>query len=101
MGVAGLELYGEAALLRSVAVSPARRGSGVGRALVERALAVLERAGARDVYLLTQSAGGYFPRFGFAPVDRARVPPAVRESLEFREACPESAVVMRRACAQG
>jgi GNAT superfamily N-acetyltransferase len=38
VGVVGLELYGESALLRSAAVEESWRGSGVGRVLVERAL---------------------------------------------------------------
>ena len=47
------------------------------------------------VYLLTETAGDFFPRFGFRPTTRAAVPSAVQQSVEFREACPASAVVMR------
>ncbi|MFL5491993.1 MAG: GNAT family N-acetyltransferase, partial [Gemmatimonadales bacterium] len=38
VGVVGLEIYGQSALLRSAAVEESWRGSGVGRVLVERAL---------------------------------------------------------------
>jgi N-acetylglutamate synthase-like GNAT family acetyltransferase len=96
VGLAALELYEDGALLRSVAVDPADRGSGVARLLVERALA---EATARDlpaVYLLTTTAERYFPRFGFGVVPRESVPPSVQQSIEFRSACPASATVMRK-----
>ena len=48
VAVAGLELYDDGALLRSVAVSPGRRGSGIGRVLVERVLAAAAMAGRPD-----------------------------------------------------
>ena len=96
VGLAGVELYADGALLRSVAVHPDWRGTGLGRALVGRALDSARVAGARDAYLLTTTADGWFPRFGFAAIVRDEVPPGVRQSIEFREACPASAVVMHR-----
>ena len=96
VGVAGMEHYGNAGLLRSVAVAPEWQGSGIGRALVDRVLEDGAAAGIKEVYLLTMTAENYFPRLGFESVDRAAVPAAVRESVEFTGACPASAVVMRR-----
>jgi amino-acid N-acetyltransferase len=96
VGLAALEVYEDAALLRSVAVDQGDRGSGVARLLVERALA---EAIARDlpaVYLLTTTAERYFPRFGFGIVPRDSVPTSVRQSIAFRSACPASATVMRK-----
>ena len=96
VGVAGIELYADGCLLRSVAVRPEWRGTGLGRALVERALESAVEAGARQAYLLTLTAEAWFPRLGFTTIDRDRVPASVRESGEFREACPASAAVMTR-----
>jgi amino-acid N-acetyltransferase len=96
VGVVGLEIYRESALLRSAAVHPRWRGTGVGRALIDRALDLSRERGIQDVYLLTTTAENYFPRFGFCCVNRESVPEAVRGSVEFREACPASAVVMRK-----
>lgn len=96
VGVVGLEIYRESALLRSAAVDPDWRGTGVGRALIERALDVSRERGIRDVFLLTTTAEHYFPRFGFCSVNRESVPDAVRASVEFQEACPATAVVMRK-----
>ena len=97
VGVAGMERYGDSGLLRSVAVAQAWRGTGVGRTLVDRVLEEGRTAGVREVYLLTTTAEHYFPRLGFACVDRETVPAALHASAEFTGACPASAVVMRRA----
>jgi amino-acid N-acetyltransferase len=94
-GAIGLERYGSAALLRSAVVSPANRGAGVGRQLVESLLQRAREDGIDEVYLLTTTAEKYFPRFGFARTTRAAVPETVKESAEFRGACPDTAVVMR------
>jgi N-acetylglutamate synthase-like GNAT family acetyltransferase/2-polyprenyl-3-methyl-5-hydroxy-6-metoxy-1,4-benzoquinol methylase len=94
VGSATLELYGAAALLRSVAVATTHRGQGVGERLVHEALNRAREHGVTQVFLLTSSAGEYFPRFGFQPVERAAVPAAVKQSLEFTVLCPESALAM-------
>ena len=96
VGVAGLEICRDNALLRSVAVSPAWRSRGVGRALVTRAVSEAEARGLRALYLLTTTAEKYFPRFGFTSTTRAAVPQELKSSAEFRGACPDTAVVMRR-----
>ncbi len=96
VGVAGVELYGDGALLRSVGVEPEWRNSGLGARLVARAMAAAQEAGAREIFLLTTTADSYFPRLGFAVCGRDQVPAGVRGSVEFREACPASATVMRR-----
>ena len=95
-GVAGLELYQDGALLRSVAVAPGLRGTGVGRMLTDRVIEVARAAGVPAVYLLTTTAGQYFPRLGFSAVLREEVPESVQQSVEFQGACPASAVIMRR-----
>lgn len=93
-GVAGLEIHGRDGVLRSLAVRPSRRGRGIGGRLTERVIAAARDAGLRRVYLLTTTAEGYFPRHGFRPIARDRVSEAARRSIEFREACPESAAAM-------
>lgn len=96
VAVAGLELYGGSALLRSVAVSSEWRGSGLGHQLIDRLLAKAQERGNRDIYLLTTTAEHYFPRFGFACIARDQVPQQVQSSVEFTSACPASAVAMRK-----
>ena len=94
VGTAALELYGSAALLRSVAVATQLRGQGLGAALTVAALDLARRRGIRTVYLLTETAGGFFPKFGFTAITRAQVEPVVLQSPEFTTACPKSALVM-------
>ncbi|MCB0113116.1 MAG: GNAT family N-acetyltransferase [Caldilineaceae bacterium] len=96
LGCAALEIYGSAALLRSVVVAPTAQGRGLGAQLVTAALTLAEDRQIRRVYLLTETAANYFPRFGFARIPRADVDPAVKQSVEFTSACPQSAVVMEK-----
>jgi amino-acid N-acetyltransferase len=96
VGVVGLELYGSSALLRSAAVEESWRRTGVGRTLIESALDLARDRGIDDVFLLTTTAEHYFPRFGFACVTRDAVTDAVKASAEFKGACPDSAVAMRK-----
>jgi N-acetylglutamate synthase-like GNAT family acetyltransferase len=94
VGVAGLEVCREHGLLRSTAVSPSWRDRGLGRQLVERIIANAEARDLRAVYLLTTTAEHYFPSFGFVTTTRDAVPAAVRQTAEFKDACPASATVM-------
>ena len=99
VGVAGLEVCCDNALLRSVAVMPERRSNGLGRALVTRVISDAEARGIRALYLLTTTAERYFPSFGFQQIARDDIPADVRETAEFQSACPSSATVMCRVCA--
>lgn len=94
VGSAALEVYGSGGLLRSVAVEPALRGDGLGRRLTAAALAAARARSLKTVYLLTTTAGDFFPRCGFRRIERADVDPAVQASVEFTTACPASALVM-------
>ena len=99
VGVAGLEVCCDDALLRSVAVHPDWRSRGLGRALVTRVVSEAEARGIHALYLLTTTAERYFPSFGFEQITRDQVPEEVRATAEFRSACPASATVMRRTLA--
>lgn len=96
VGTAAVELHTDGALLRSVVVSPAVQGQGLGRRLTEAALSIARDRGARTAFLLTTTAEKFFPRFGFEPISRADVPASVQTSIEFQSACPASAVVMHK-----
>lgn len=96
VGVAGLEVRANHALLRSVAVRPEWRSKGVGRALVHTAIDAAEARGIRGLYLLTTTAERYFPSFGFETIAREQVPDEIRNTGEFANICPSSATVMKR-----
>lgn len=97
VGVAALEVYDDGVLMRSVAVNSSMRSAGLGRRLTDAVLTLAREIGASNAFLLTTTAERYFPRFGFERIDRAQVPPSVQTSIEFRSACPSSAIVMRKA----
>ncbi len=95
IGCAGLETYGTAGLLRSVAVFPPHAKSGIGRALVADRLVAARSQGLETVYLLTTTAADFFARLGFFPTDRAGVRPALGSSPEFARVCPASAACLK------
>jgi len=101
VAVAGVEVCRDDALLRSVAVQPDWRKHGVGRELVRRIVSHAEERGISALYLLTTTAEHYFPRFGFERIERSTVPREIAETLEFKSACPATAVAMKRAVADG
>ena len=96
-GSVALELYGQSALLRSLAVRADQRGSGLGKALTTAALTLAADHAVANVYLLTETAPQFFSRLGFSTVSRTDVPELVRHSLEFTTACPDTAQAMHRA----
>lgn len=95
VGSAAIEIYADGGLLRSVAVDADSRGAGLGARLTGAAIEEARRRALPALYLLTTTADRFFPRFGFERITRDEVPPSVQESIEFREACPASATVMR------
>ncbi len=100
VGSAALERYADGVLLRSVAVAPEFQGRGLGRQLTTAAIQLARDVQAPAMFLLTTTADGYFPKFGFARIDRAAVPRSVQTSVEFTSACPSSAIVMRLGLAE-
>jgi amino-acid N-acetyltransferase len=68
----------------------------LGRRLVERTIARAREQGIRRLFLLTTTAADYFPRLGFARIDRADVPAEVAATVEFTSACPASAIAMSK-----
>jgi amino-acid N-acetyltransferase len=96
LGAAGLERYGAHVLLRSLVVAGDTRSQGVGGRLVRERCAAAAALGADDVYLLTETAEGFFARLGFARIPRDDVAAGIRQSEEFVSLCPATAAVMRR-----
>ncbi|HQV70020.1 MAG TPA: RNA polymerase sigma factor SigZ [Thermoflexales bacterium] len=95
-GAVGLELFGAVGLLRSLVVRASLRGRGYGQALV----AALERyalgAGARELFLLTETAPDFFARLGYQKTPRAEAPAPLQATSEFAGLCPQSAICMKK-----
>lgn len=93
VGVAGVEPFGRWGLLRSVAVRPEARGTGLGGRLVRAAEAGTD---ADVLVLLTTDAAPFFTALGYAPTDRADLPADVRASAQFSGQCPASSACLSR-----
>jgi amino-acid N-acetyltransferase len=93
-GVIGLELFGEVALLRSLAVASSMRGTGVGSSLVAHAERHARDQGVQSLYLLTTTAEQFFLRHGYARIPRDEAPAAIKTTCEFSGICPTSSVFM-------
>jgi amino-acid N-acetyltransferase len=94
VGLVGIEICGDCALLRSLAVAAASRSSGLGRALVIHAEEHARASGASSLYLLTTTAETFFQRLGYVAAPRETAPPGVRQSREFADICPASSAFM-------
>lgn len=60
---------------------------------------LFKQAAARDVtelYLLTTTAESFFADLGFDRIQREDTPPAIQQTSEFHDLCPETATCMRR-----
>jgi amino-acid N-acetyltransferase len=96
-GCVALEPFGEAVLLRSLAVAANERDHGLGSVLLARGLDHARAAGARDAWLLTETAGPFFAARGWTVADRAAAPARIAGSVEFTSACPATVPAMRLA----
>lgn len=96
LGVVGLECFDGSALLRSLAVPEAGRGSGLGGALVAHAERTAAGQGIEAVYLLTETAEGFFERLGYRRGDRSHAPAAIAATTQFASLCPASSAFMAK-----
>ena len=96
-GVIGLESFKDIGLLRSLVVSRAARGSGVGAALVAALEAACWDRGIQELWLLTIDADSFFEKLGYVVRSRDVAPDAIRDTEEFSTLCPGDAVLMSKA----
>jgi N-acetylglutamate synthase-like GNAT family acetyltransferase len=93
-GCAGLEIYGNSALLRSLAIAPEYQGKGLGTVLTEALIQDARERGIKTLFLLTETAEDFFRHFGFRVVEREIVPKDVKTSIEFTKLCTETPAMM-------
>jgi UDP-N-acetylmuramate: L-alanyl-gamma-D-glutamyl-meso-diaminopimelate ligase len=95
IGCIALEQYGDAGLLRALAVVPERRGEGYGWMIVEAALRRARQRGVMRVFLTTEQATDFFAeKFGFSACERSAVDPDVLRSSGFQRPRGGGAVTM-------
>lgn len=96
VGFGGLELYGEAALLRSIVVLSDQQGFGFGHAITLGLLDQAHKKGAAAAYLLTETAAPFFQSLGFLPIARDDAPATILTTRQAASLCPSSATLMVR-----
>jgi amino-acid N-acetyltransferase len=95
-GVIGLEIYGDYGLLRSLTVKPAFRNQHIAGKLIAEIENLATSKGLKAIFLLTETAPGYFTNKGYQKTTRGEVPAEVQRSTEFSHVCPQSAIVMKK-----
>lgn len=96
LGAAGLEMFGDTGLLRSVAVQGSSRGDGLGTILVQAIERRTDGRNLKQLVLLTETAAPFFAKLDYVTVARNQTPLAIRQSAEFRSLCPASATGMTK-----
>lgn len=100
VGCAGLEVYGNVGLIRSVAVDPSSQSQGLGRSLVTKIEKLASEKGLEEVYLLTETATTFFSKLNYVVIPRESANPKVRLSMEFTSLCPTSGRCMKKIVSQ-
>jgi amino-acid N-acetyltransferase len=92
----GVERYSRNGLLRSLVVSPEKRGEGLARLAVLDMEEDARKHGLSALFLLTGTADGFFERLGYSRVARLDVPEEIRSTTQYSSLCSENATVMRK-----
>ncbi len=96
IGTAGLEIFEDCALLRSVSVIKEEQGKGYGKIINEQIEKYTKESGINCLYLLTTTAKDFFDKQGYCVIRREDSPETVKQTAEFSSLCPASAVVMKK-----
>ena len=96
IGTAGLEIFEDCALLRSVSVIKEEQGKGYGKVIIEEIEKYVKESGINCLYLLTTTAKDFFDKQGYCVIKREESPEALKQTAEFTSLCPASAVVMKK-----
>lgn len=85
------------ALLRMLAVTPERRGEGLGYSLVDAAMKKARMEGALHLYLVTDGSQGVVgEKLGFDVIDQKSIAPAIASTVEYQMARSKTAIWMRK-----
>ncbi len=94
IGTVGLEIHGQSALLRSLAVDPRFRKRRFASELTKKAEEFTASLKIKELYLLTMTAKSFFLKRGYQRIERNSAPPAIQGTAEFQGLCPVSSVLM-------
>ena len=101
VGMVGLQINAECALLRSLAVRQDYRNRGIATLLVDKIEAYARTLNIDRLYLLTMTAEEFFRKCDFQPADRQTAPAGIQGTAEFKDLCPASAAFLMKGIATG
>jgi len=96
IGVGGIEIFGDQALLRSVAVGDKFHGKGFGTEVVNQIERISKVSGISALYLLTTTARGFFESRGYQLIHRDEFPEELKQTAQYSGLCPVSAICMKK-----
>lgn len=95
IGVVGAEHITDAVLLRSLAVKENMRKLNIGATLVQSILEKAKEMNKKDIYLLTNTAEGYFAKKGFFQINRSQIPYELLKNSCLNFSCPSTSICMK------
>jgi len=96
IGVGGLEIVDDLALLRSVAISKKQQNKGLGKQLVTHIEKSAKESGISALYLLTNTAVEFFKAIGYQQIHRDDFAEPLKQTAQFSGLCPVSAITMKK-----
>ena len=101
VGLVGLEIKADCALLRSLAVKKDYRNKGLATLLVDKIEEHARTLNINTLYLLTLTAEAFFNKHEFKRTGREMAPLGIQSTAEFKDLCPASAAFMVKTIATG
>ena len=96
IGCAGLEIYNNYGLIRSVAIKSEFQNKKLGSYLIKEIEDFAKRKKLTNLYLLTETAEKFFSKHGYTIISRDTVPLEIQNSFEYTSSCKISALVMKK-----
>ena len=96
VGSVGVEMFGHAGLLRSLAVAYSARSSGLGSRLLSHAEQTARARGVLQLWLLTTTASKFFEEMMYVTESRNAAPAELQASSQFAELCPSTALCLTK-----
>ena len=91
IAVGGVECLGVSGLLRSLAVQSNYQGQGLAALIVDYLHRGAIKQGIETLYLLTETAEGFFLKMGYSKIGRDQLPLEVSRTKQCQSLCPASA----------
>jgi amino-acid N-acetyltransferase len=101
VGTAGLEIFEDCALLRSVSVVKNQQRKGYGKLLNQQIEQYARESGIECMYLLTTTAKDFFDRQGYCVIERSAAPVQLRHTPAFSSLCAEATLMKKQISPSG